>query len=925
MTATQKQQTLHLPPLVTPRERIPIVRHLIRDSDVKLFDEKNTDDLNLLQTLELTPLELDKIIKLFIDPHSSQLVDRHLHGIKKVIKHYQQGFLIKDVVKIIKIFNILADKSEIDEAYLPCMCALLKTFQYPFIKEKASDELVYETVIVECLANLGYLFRTPNSDVRSEICSCIYNLITFKRVPPAYQDYQRCSKSFLLKTVRASDLPETLVKSLTLMEEDTQMRIKTMMILQVLSTDERNCERMLQADLASRLVLRMNYPGPNEEMLFRSIEIIWNLLENGAREKVALQLNSQMAINQIREAFLQKLLQGCSNYDRQVRNDILTISNQLAFENTKLPFIECGFAKELLLFATYPEIKSHNPLTKNLKLTTCYEDFELKKLFINFALIISKNSTSYQLLSESGIVLALLSFVKPVDTNREARDWTISQFEELQLHAMSTLCILIPLLMKDYYACHGANRLLVFLEWCSNNVTDYIGYGNSFHAKGGRGSKRAQLKYCLRVIRSIVSTNNEHAIQDLTDQGAMSILSNIIKNYSKSDEPNDQIDVEIQSDVLFILTCICENDLHRKELFGNEGVDILINLLRKKPVLIWNGLGYQRLIIGTIDCIWATLVGCILNEDYFIKKEGVFYLMDILEVSPKSMQNLILGCVLDLSDNPKTLTHILQWEGKANIRISHFLCDLWRTEENENGVERDENGIIANALKPLAAYNSEEVEESLPSSAPSKAIVEVSENMRAKIYGMFCKLGFNDLSGLTNEDQLTLCIIENYLDFKLGEVFKEIDIELKLDGVEPIPPDQEALDTILRATDDRVMAVTMNQQLMAKTFKHQEDMQEKEFYYEIRKNFGFKEKRIKEWSEYVQRVSKYSELIESKNKQITAINDSRLPERDSVAYETTHNLEIPNLAVTSFSGPYITIDSTPAEITGGRLRKIIGQ
>jgi hypothetical protein len=90
----------------------------------------------------------------------------------------------------------------------------------------------------------------------------------------------------------------------------------------------------------------------------------------------------------------------------------------------------------------------------------------------------------------------------------------------------------------------------------------------------------------------------------------------------------------------------------------------------------------------------------------------------------------------------------------------------------------------------------------------------------------------------------------------------------------------------------------MNQQLMANTFKQQEAMQEKEFYYEIRKNFGFKEKRIKEWKDYVQRVSKYSELIESKNRQMAAINDSRLPERESVAYETTHNLEIPNLAVT---------------------------
>lgn len=97
----------------------------------------------------------------------------------------------------------------------------------------------------------------------------------------------------------------------------------------------------------------------------------------------------------------------------------MIISIQLALILPKLPFIETGFAKELLLFATYPEsilfkalklfysifnmkyfeVKSHNPLTKNLKLTTCYEDFELKKLLFNFALTISKNTTSNQVIN----------------------------------------------------------------------------------------------------------------------------------------------------------------------------------------------------------------------------------------------------------------------------------------------------------------------------------------------------------------------------------------------------------------------------------------------------------------------------------------------------------------------------------------------
>lgn len=46
------------------------------------------------------------------------------------------------------------------------------------------------------------------------------------------------------------------------------------------------------------------------------------------------------------------------------------------------------------------------------------------------------------------------------------------------------------------------------------------------------------------------------------------------------------------------------------------------------------------------------------------------------------------------------------------------------------------------------------------------------------------------------------------------------------------------------------------------------------------------------------RVSKYPILMASKDKQMASIEDSRPPERDPLPFETLHNLEIPNLAVT---------------------------
>lgn len=57
--------------------------------------------------------------------------------------------------------------------------------------------------------------------------------------------------------------------------------------------------------------------------------------------------------------------------------------------------------------------------------------------------------------------------------------------------------------------------------------------------------------------------------------------------------------------------------------------------------------------------------------------------------------------------------------------------------------------------------------QALPSHCPSQAVVDVSENLRAKLYAIFCKIGFTDLPGVAVDDHVTLTIIERYLDFKV--------------------------------------------------------------------------------------------------------------------------------------------------------------
>ena len=53
---------------------------------------------------------------------------------------------------------------------------------------------------------------------------------------------------------------------------------------------------------------------------------------------------------------------------------------------------------------------------------------------------------------------------------------------------------------------------------------DYGGHGNSFFGEGGYQTRRAQLRYTVRVLLAVVRTGNENVIQDLCDQGLIGSL-----------------------------------------------------------------------------------------------------------------------------------------------------------------------------------------------------------------------------------------------------------------------------------------------------------------------------------------------------------------------------------------------------------------
>ncbi|XP_008110703.1 cilia- and flagella-associated protein 69 isoform X2 [Anolis carolinensis] len=837
-------------------------------------------------------VDLSHVIKLLEEPEPST-TEEQLQVLEKVANRYRYGILLNDIAQISKILNLCAEKSHTDKVFIEPTCEIIKLYGLPFSKKKLSDEVTYAKEVQEAISQLGCLMRVPCSQVKIQICKSIINFYHAEPPKKEFQVYQPVSANYKKHMVELGGLAETLVLSLTLVENQLTEKLWIIKTLQHLSISETNCQLMMKAQAPIRLCSHLNDVDPTGQLLFRSSEVLWNLLENTSKDEITDQFNNLECVQALKEAFTHLLLHGSRHYDRQLRNDILVIATLVA-QIPGTPMIETGFAKQLILFATFHEVKSHNPLVKGLRITSSYEDFELKKLLLNMLTVLAKDLCSVQ----SGPV-----------------GMSAAQFEELQLLAIATLATVAPLLIEDYMTNCGNTRLLMFLEWCLSNEP-FFAQGNSFHGTGGRGTKLAQMRYCLKVLNRVVSLCDGTVNLDLCDNGAIQQLLDILKKTTRKYE-EDAIVLEIQTYVFLILSNLCENDTHRKELFGWDGIDILIPFLKMDAKKLYSGLGHNRLLVSALDCLWCCVLGCIILEDYFLENEGIFTLLDLLMLHQKSVCNLVLGLLVEFCDNPKTVSHINAWQGKKGQTAANMLISLWRQEEDDMGVKRDKDGRIVDTKQPLIGQFQKTQEViPMPANCPTIAIMDVAENMRAKIYCIICKLGFENLPGLTAKDFVTLAIIRRYLDFKVGEVWSEICAELKKENFRPVPPYPEVLQ-ITEAFENVGKMVLSLQTEMLESQKYQELQEEEKCYAKIQSLHKQREMVSKSWENFLTRTSNYEALKNAKGLQEKSIEISRSKVKPFKA--TLHPTDIKGLNTTIASGRLVTVESTPSELTGGPL------
>lgn len=71
-----------------------------------------------------------------------------------------------------------------------------------------------------------------------------------------------------------------------------------------------------------------------------------------------------------------------------------------------------------------------------------------------------------------------------------------------------------------------------------------------------------------------------------------------------------------------------------------------------------------------------------------------FFAFSLTKLKEKNLCNIILRILVEFSGNPKTILHMSMWRGKREQTAANLLIELWRQEELDLGVRRDEDGRI---------------------------------------------------------------------------------------------------------------------------------------------------------------------------------------------------------------------------------------
>ncbi|ORY47739.1 ARM repeat-containing protein [Rhizoclosmatium globosum] len=811
------------------------------------------------------PIDYEKVARVFTGKHTSTMYDRQEAILLKLARIYKQGLVRRDLSNLAQILELASEKiSNGAEVLIPSFEKLLALASAPFARHRSGEAAI-----------------TPVDHI-SDFALTLARLTKMKNITTA-----ECAARALLLLVGGRNPYETPVELKTIFINPMKMKLKEASAVkesELLAKHERETyflqieksqviETLMsilatrnepRAQLAILKVLRKmatSFPSArkigtgqgipshippsslhnNEDPVFTiTTEILWNLISFKDKARVAAIL-SKTAVDMyfhhqrsVLKDVMDKVCRKTLHYARKtLRNEFVVLLNTVAELCPDMAPMcnESGFTDTVgnylmshemggltNLFRMSETHKVSTVIAPRFYFSNQAEDFEFKRVLMQLSMQLCVNEGNLLRLLASGLLDFLLLYLDLDANNEGVKVWTDRQLQALQLQAIGFLNNIIPKIPQRWANVNGNAVLLEYLR----NTLKMPGARGKTAKDGDAGVQNRPTSGLvggtLRLL-SRISELGPSQKRALGMQGAFSVLIAILQDRNQRSD--------IWRAAFLICSSLCQGCKSNKMLFGESGgVETIL------PFLIYSSADPQEtesVILAAVECIWGSICGHGPNEANFFASDGIFALLDLLSKSSYVSQRHILGCMLDLLENPKARSHVLQWRSVEDEQkgIANFLIKLWNSEEQRLGVPVGPMGTLADERKPLAGTNQEPHEDH---SKDGFVVEELSENLRAKIYSMFCKLGFDGFEEeITVEEQIKLALIAKYLDFKIGEVWEEISDELDYEGIRPISPDLDCINTAKQVIVEKAQAIQQKQADLIKRKNEAERLQEDMF------------------------------------------------------------------------------------------------
>lgn len=107
-------------------------------------------------------------------------------------------------------------------------------------------------------------------------------------------------------------------------------------------------------------------------------------------------------------------------------------------------------------------------------------------------------------------------------------------------------------------------------------------------------------------------------------------------------------------------------------------------------------LFFDRLLLAIGAYIWKCVVRCSTSLQIFLKRGGLYFMLDIIEIASYPVRCLYLGALTDMCDSTFCGPCLCTWRGAdKKTGLMSLFTTIWREEEDRIGIKRHADDSIA--------------------------------------------------------------------------------------------------------------------------------------------------------------------------------------------------------------------------------------